>query len=110
MTNDQLIDLLKAKLPEENITRLKREASASGRLVEDLIHEWHLLDDEDVAQIKAAALKIPYMKVAPDALTPEVLALIPEETVRNYGLVPLEKRGPLLVAGMVNPDEPKAQE
>jgi type IV pilus assembly protein PilB len=38
------------------------------------------------------------------------MQLIPEETVQNYGIVPLEKRDNLLVAGMVNPDDPRAQD
>ncbi len=112
MTSQQLINLLESQhlLNEANLGKLKREADASGRTAEDLLHEWHLLDDDKLAEVKAAALGIPFEKIDADKLTPEILALIPEETVRSYGLVPLEKRGNFLIAGMLNPDDPKAQE
>jgi type IV pilus assembly protein PilB len=112
MTNDQLIALIQSQnlLTPEAITKLKREASLSGRSAEDVIYEGRLLDDAQLANIKSAYLKIPYQKLDPATLTPEVIALIPEETVRSYGIVPLEKRDGLLVAGMTNPDDNKAQE
>ncbi len=112
MTSDQIIDLLKAQslLDETNIAKLRRESSLSGRTVEDLIHEWHLLDDDKVAEVKSASLQIPFQKIDLTVLTPETLALIPEETARGYGLIPLAKQDTLLIAGMLNPDDPKAQE
>lgn len=112
MTSEQILGILKAQnlLNQPNLDKLKKESAVSGRTVEDLIHEWHLLDDDQLAQAKATALSIPFQKVDTSTLTPEVLALIPEETVKSYGVVPLEKRGNLLIAGMLNPDEPKAQE
>ncbi len=112
MTNDQLLDALRAKrlIKDEDANRLRREALLSNRSVEDLIHEQHLVEDETVASTKGEALKIPYQKIKPEALTDDLLAAIPEETARIYGVVPLEKNENLLVVGMVNPDDPKAQE
>ena len=112
MTNDQIISLIQAQnlLSPDAITKLKREASLSNRSVEDVIHESRAVDDEQLAKLKADYLKIPYQKVNLDGLTPEVIALVPEETVRSYGIVPLEKREGLLIAGMTNPDDTKAQE
>lgn len=112
MTNDQLVLLIQSQnlLAPEAITKLKREASLSGRSIEDIIHEGRLLDENKVAEIKAAYLKIPYKKIDPETLTPEVIALIPEETVRSYGIVPLERREGTIIAGMISPDDTKAQE
>lgn len=112
MTTEQLTGLLEQQnlLTAANLTKLKKEASVSGRSAEDILHEWHLLDDDKIGELKAAALGIPFQKINLDALTPEILALIPEDSARSYGLVPLEKRGNMLIAGMLNPDDPKAQE
>ena len=112
MTSDQVIDLLKAQglLDEASLAKLHRESALSSRTVEDLIHEWHMLDDDKVAEVKSGALKIPFQKIDMNTLVPEVLALIPEETARSYGLIPLAKQDNLLIAGMLNPDDPKAQE
>lgn len=112
MTNDQLTQTLQSQgfLSEEQATKLKREAFVANRSVEDLIHERRLVDDEKIAQAKSAALRIPYQKIDLTAFDEKLVELIPEETVRNYGIVPLEKRDNLLVAGMLNPDDAKAQE
>ena len=112
MTNDQFILLLQGQnlLTPEAITKLKREASVSGRSVEDIVYENRLVDENKIAEVKSSYLKIPYQKVDLETLTPEVLALIPEETVRGYGIVPLGKQDNTIIAGMVNPDDTKAQE
>ncbi len=112
MTNSQLIELLKSQnlLDAASLTKLDKESQVSGRDAEDLIHEWHLLDDDKVAEVKAGALNIPFQKIDPAALSDDILKFIPEETAKTYGLVPLEKRGNLLIAGMLNPDDPKSQE
>lgn len=112
MTNEQLIETLQSQglLAEDQATKLKREAFVSSRSAEELIHERHLVDDEKIAQAKSAALRIPYQRINLSAFDEKLIELIPEETVRNYGIVPLERRDNLLVAGMLNPDEAKAQE
>jgi type IV pilus assembly protein PilB len=112
MTSPQLIELLKQSnlLQPPSLAKLSHESEISGRPAEELLHEWHLLDDDQIAQVKATALNIPFQKIDPAAITKEMLALIPEETAKTYGLVPLEKRGNLLIAGMLNPDDAKAQE
>lgn len=112
MTSPQIIELLKSQnlLDPANLAKLEREAQISGRSAEELLHEWHLIDDAKLAAAKASALNIPYQEINIDLLTPEVLALVPQETAKSYGIIPLEKRGNLLVAGMMNPDDLKAQE
>jgi type IV pilus assembly protein PilB len=112
MTNDQLLSLLQSEnlLAADALTKLKREASLSGRSVEEVLHEGRLVDDARLAELKAANLKIPYQKLDMEALTPEVAVLVPEETVRSYGIVPIARQDGTLVAGMLNPDDPKAQE
>jgi type IV pilus assembly protein PilB len=112
MTNEQIISLIQSQnlLAPEALTKIKREASLSGRGVEEIIHEGRLIDDDRMAELKATYLKIPYQKLDLEALTSEVMALVPEETVRSYGIVPIEKRDGLLIAGMTNPDDNKAQE
>lgn len=90
--------------------RLLREAQAAGKTVEDLIYERRVVDDVEVAKIKGRLLNIPYLKVNPNQLTPDLLKLIPEQTVVNYKVAPLARDRDMLVVGMVNPDDVKAQE
>jgi len=55
-------------------------------------------------------MRVPQKKVNPEEITPEVLAFIPEETARNYQVAPLGRTQEMLIAGMVNPDDIRAQE
>jgi len=112
MTNDDLLkELQKRQLLEEAVIgKLKREAFLSGRSVEQLLYERHLVEDVKLAEIKAAVLGVPYQKINVDALNDELIKLVPEETVRNYGVVPLSKQDNLLIVGMLHPDDVKAQD
>ncbi len=112
MTSDQLFNELQSRrLLEPNaIVKLKREALLSGRSAEDLIHDRGLLDDAKIAEVKSQILGVPYQKVNFEGYDPKVIELIPEETVRTYGVAPLAQQGEMLIAGMVNPDDVKAQE
>ncbi|RJP45628.1 type II/IV secretion system protein [Candidatus Parcubacteria bacterium] len=112
MNDEQLLKALQEArlLNDPSAEKLKREAKLSGRPVEELIYRQRLIPDEKVAEIKSSLLRVPYQKVDFDKLDDEVLGLVPEETARTYGVVPLAKREDLLVAGMMRPDDQKAQE
>ncbi len=97
-------------LSREQGDMLMREAQTAGKRVEDSIYERQLVDDEAVAQVKSKILGIPYAKVLSESITPEVMKLIPEESVMTYKVAPLSREGNMLVVGMVHPDDVKAQE
>ncbi|MDE2000956.1 MAG: type II/IV secretion system protein [Patescibacteria group bacterium] len=90
--------------------KLLSEASSSGRRAEDLLYDRHLVPEEDIARAKSALMKIPFKKVALADLTKDLIASIPEETARNYKVIPLSRTKDMLVVGMVNPTDPQAQE
>ncbi len=112
MTDDQfLTELIKAGLIDEaSLTKIKREAFLSGKKIEGLISERKLVDDVKIAEIKSQILKVPYQKLNADSIDAKIFEIIPEETVRTYGVAPISKADNLLVVGMVSPDDQKAQE
>lgn len=112
MTDDKLLEEIKKKglLDEAGYNKVRKESLLSGRSAQEIIYEGRLVDDSKVAEIKSAVLKVPYLKINFDSFDNQILNLIPEETARTYKVVPLEEKGDLLVAGMVDPDDPKAQE
>lgn len=112
MSSDDLLkEVQKAGLLNEAaVNKLKRESILSGKPVESLIANQRLIDDRKVAELKSAILKIPYKKVDAATVNEDTLKLVPEETARTYLVAPIEKRDNLLVVGMVNPDDTKAQE
>jgi type IV pilus assembly protein PilB len=112
MTSDQLLTELQTRklLGADAVAKLKREALLSGRSAEDLINEKRLLEDAKLAELKSQLLGVPYQKVNVAGIDPALFEIIPEETVRTYGVAPLAKQGDLLVVGMREPDDVKAQE
>lgn len=97
-------------LDEKTVRRLERESDASGKLPEAIIYDEQLVEDAQVARVKSEMLKIPYREISSGSIPQELLDSFPEETVRTYGVVPLEGKEGMLVAGMVNPDDQKSQE
>ena len=97
-------------LKSELIAQLTKDVEVSKKPVEDIIHERQLVDDVQIAQLKARLLNIPYKKLAAEDVGEELLKLIPEETAMSYKVVPIEKTKDLFIAGMLNPDDEKAQQ
>lgn len=112
MTNDQLLQIIQTAklLPQDQIDHIRRDVLISNRSAEAVIAEGQMLDDTKLAELKSQALKVPYRKVDAAQLDSSLMALIPEETVRNYGVVPLYLEKDSLIVGMVSPDDVKAQE
>lgn len=112
MAPDQLLEELQKSnlLPPATATKLKREALLSGRPLEELLYEKKLVDDVKVAELKSRLLGVPYQKIDFGAFDSALTQIIPEETVRTYGVAPMSKQGDLLVVGMLHPDDVKAQE
>jgi type IV pilus assembly protein PilB len=112
MADDQLIQALQSQgiLDETAVNRLRRDALIGEKTVEQVIYEKRLVEDSKITEIKSGLLRVPVQKVNVDSLDERLLATIPEETARAYKVVPLSFDNALLVVGMVNPDDTKAQE
>ena len=82
MTDQELIQSLVKKelLTKPLADKVLKESEVQGRSPEDLLYEQHLADEVEVAEAKSERLKIPYKRVDPSAVSPDVLSLIPQET------------------------------
>ena len=106
-----LKEIESANLFDQNtLQSIRREAELSGRQVEAIVSERRLLDDNKLAQLKAQVLKVPYRKVKVEEINKDLFDSFPEETVRTYAVIPIEKQNDLLVVGMLDPDDLRAQE
>jgi len=116
MENKTLIDALikDGFLDEENGRKILQEAAMARRPAEELIEERRLIDEDKLAAVKSRLLGIPYKKISQQEIaseiTEELLKAFPEETVRNYKVIPVSIKDNLLVVGMINPDDFRAQE
>jgi type IV pilus assembly protein PilB len=112
MDDKQLLEnlVLAGFLSKEMSERLLRDAALAEKSAEELIYERRLAPEEEVAKIKSKLLKIPYKKINIEELTKEILTAVPEDTVRAYKLIPISKTKDMLIIGMVNPADPRAQD
>ncbi|MDI6717799.1 MAG: ATPase, T2SS/T4P/T4SS family [Patescibacteria group bacterium] len=112
MDNKTLIDaLVKNNLIESEAGRMiLQEAALTRRPVEDLVAERRLVEEEKLAETKSRILGVPYKKIDPLQISDDLLKIFPEETARNYKLIPVSIKDNLLIVGMINPDNSAAQE
>lgn len=112
MTQDDILVALTENglLASDAASRLRHDAESAGKSTEDVLYERHLVDDEKVAEVKSTLLRVPYQKVDASSVEESLLTLIPEETVRTYGVIPISREGDMLIAGMLHPDDQKAQD
>ena len=112
MTSDELLQAMQAKglVDAALAKRLTRDSIVSGESIEAIIGKQRLVDDEKIAELKSAILKVPYKKVAAGDVDEKVMALIPEETARTYMTIPITLQDNLLIVGMLHPDDTKAQD
>lgn len=97
-------------LAPEGAQKLLNEARDSRRRLEDIIYYRRLIPEIEVTKAKSEILKIPYKPVKADTVPEEALKAIQQETAQNYKVMPITKEGNMLVVGMVNPDDTRAQE
>ncbi len=107
--------LLKALTDKNLITqevseKILRESFLSQKSVEEIIFNKRLVDDSEVAKAKSQVLKVPFKQFKAETIGKDILQYISEETARTYKVVPLSKTNDMLVVGMVNPDDQKAQD
>ncbi len=112
MDDKALVEALikKSLLLSETGQKLLTEAAQVRQSVESLIYGRHLIDEIEVAKAKSELLGIPYKKVDFDKISDDLLKLIPEETAQTYHVIPLSHDDKMLVVGMLNPSDIRAQE
>lgn len=97
-------------LSQEVGQKLLQEASFSKKPIDEIIYERKITSDEAVLKAKTAILGIPSKSIDQKEISDELIKLVPEATVRNFKVVPISKTDDMLIMGMVNPDDEKAQE
>lgn len=107
-----LIDeLVKSKkLSKDQVAQLKKRTESSKKREEEVILESKLVSEEELFEVKAKSLGIPFKKVFPEDVSLKVLELIPEDSAKYYKMIALERRGDVLEVGMVYPEDLKARE
>jgi type IV pilus assembly protein PilB len=69
-----------------------------------------ILNEEELAKAKAAFFNIPYVDLNQKQVSPQVLSIIPSESVSFYNLVPFELTGNVLKVALTDPSNLSALE
>ena len=97
-------------IQEPHASKLNGELSYLKEPIDKVIYDRRLADPNKVAEIKASLLNVPFKKVDINSIDENTLSVIPEETSMSYKLIPIEKKADMLVVGMINPDDIRAQD
>lgn len=90
-------------ITEDQKEELHLESINLGKSEMSLVQEKDWLSSKEFAQAKAKFLEVPFVELAGKSIPPEILALVPEPTARNYKVIPLEKKSGTLHAAMLDP-------
>jgi len=100
----------KGLLNREKVAFLEHEIKESGRREEEVILGEGIVPERVLFDFKSENLKIPLKEVSGDQVPLKTLELIPEETIKYYQMIPIQKTEKFLEVGMVYPEDLKAQE
>jgi type IV pilus assembly protein PilB len=90
-------------LSEEQIQELLAEHKKTGDSLFHLLRQKELVDEDTLLYLAALSHGIEYIHLTPDMVEPAALRLIPLETARRHGLIPLRVEGDTLVVAMSSP-------
>jgi len=94
----------------EKVAFLEHEIKESGRREEEVILREGIVPERVLFNLKSENLKIPLKEISGEQVSLKTLELIPEETVKYYQMIPIQKTEKFLEVGMLYPDDLKAQE
>ncbi|MDD5044690.1 MAG: ATPase, T2SS/T4P/T4SS family [Candidatus Omnitrophica bacterium] len=103
----EIIDLLlkHGLVTQAQVDKALEEAKVTGLTAERMLRDLGFISEEEIANIKAAALGVPFIDLTDYFIDEEIIKLIPESVAKKYKSVPLFKIGNNLTVAMVNPQD-----
>ena len=100
---------LQGLISEKNREELKKELAKTNKRVEELLLAKKIISEDSLFELKGKVLGIPFKRVKPEEVLPDILELMPEEASVNYKMVPLARQENFVEIGMVYPEDISAQ-
>ena len=98
---DSLID--KGLINGEQLQQALAIQKKSGKRLGSVLVEMHLVTEQDIVQILAEQLHIPYIDLSNYLIDPQTAKLVPEHIAKRHMLIPITKVGNKLTVAMVDP-------
>lgn len=105
--NEQLKNfILDAGLvPSDKLEAAFIESQDQKKKLGDVLLEKKLVDDEQIRKLYAYILGIPFVDLKKEAVSAEILQVVPEMIAKKYKVVAFEKDGHNLKVAMLNPED-----
>lgn len=98
--------LLDAGLVEEaQFDDCLKKAEKTNQKVGDVLISEGLISQEELIKLEAYILGIPFVNLEKEAISPDVLKMIPEPIARSHNIVAFRKKGQDLEVAMLDPED-----
>lgn len=98
------------KLKPAELDKLRAEEKRTGKPLQDLVLKDNLIDEEELTQLYAKEIDIPYIELDPKAISPKTIKLLPERVARQYNAVLFGEKDGAPQLAMEDPDDLQAVE
>ncbi len=109
--NDQILDILQKKgVIDEKVRSIAEDLVLRGKTLEQALLGGKYVSDVAFAEAQAKALGVPFMDVTDLKVDPAVIALLPEQMLKSFKLVPISFKNNELTVILRNPQDYRAVE
>lgn len=92
-------------LTEELFEQAQKKAQAQNKKIEDILISENYIKENQLVQLKAYILGIPFVNLEKTDVPPDVLNIIPEPIANKYNIVAYKKKGNDLEVAMLDPED-----
>ncbi|MDP3093895.1 MAG: GspE/PulE family protein [bacterium] len=98
--------LLDANLiKERQFDEVERISRETNQRIGDVLISHGLITQEQLAELEAYILGIPFVNLEKEKIDPEILRIIPEPIARTHNIIAFRKKGSNLEVAMLDPDD-----
>lgn len=92
-------------LTEELFEQAQKKAQAQNKKIEEILVSENYIKENQLVQLKAYILGIPFVNLEKTDVPPDVLNIIPEPIANKYNIVAYKKKGNELEVAMLDPED-----
>jgi len=92
-------------LTEELFQQIQKKAQDQNKKIEDILVSENYIKEEQLVQLKAYILGIPFVNLEKTDVPLDVLSIIPEPIANKYNIVSYKKKGNDLEVAMLDPED-----
>jgi len=102
-----IIDLLlkQGLIKQDQLDNAAHEVKRTGLSLENALIKLGFVTEDDLINVRAGVLGVPYMDLKDYVIDAELIKLIPESVAKKYKVVPLFRIGSTLTVAMVDPQD-----